>query len=451
MAYHFNRHKKLLAFLLVAALTLATGSILAPDAFAASDAQGYQVSPALNILANKLELVKTAVAGSDIEFAPEDFEEALGVKKLDAITVVTLPSSEYGTLMLGSTTVMKNQTISRKNLSLLRFVPSDSAVALADGSYAASTDFVFRAAGKAQPYEVLCTLYVLSELNLAPTVTTAVNGKQKLTALRNVDLYGRLMATDPEGDALRYVITKYPSKGTLELTNESYGSYCYRPKVNWTGSDSFTYAVYDQYGNRSEEVKVTVKVEKPDTKVVYDDLNGHWAHYAALRMAEKGVMVGETVGGKTLFNPDKAVSRVEFLAMAMKATGKQPLSGVVNTGFADDANILPQYKGYVAAAAELGYITGVDTDTGRYFLPNYQITRAEAAVILSSMIGTKRPVLKTVFADESSIPAWANDAIAALAELGIMTGTVDGTISASSGLTRAQTACLLNAMMEQLK
>lgn len=451
MAYYFNRHKKLLAYLLAAAVTLAAGSILAPDVVAASNTVNSQVSPALNILANKLELIKTAVAGSDIEFSPEDFEEALGVKKLDAITVVTLPSSEYGTLMLGSTTVMKNQTISRKNLSLLRFVPSDIAVAVADGSYAASTDFVFRAAGNSEPYEVLCTLYVLSELNLAPTVSTAVNGKQKLTALRNVDLYGRLIASDPEGDALRYVITKYPSKGTLELTNDSYGSYCYTPKANWTGSDSFTYAVFDQYGNRSDEVKVTIKVEKPDTSVVYDDMGGHWAHYAALRMAEKGVMVGETVGGKTLFNPDKAVSRVEFLAMAMKAIGKKPLANVVNTGFADDVNIPAQYKGYVAAAAELGYISGVDTEAGRYFYPNYQITRAEAAVILSSMIGTKRPVIKTVFADESSIPAWANDAIGALAELGIMTGTGDGSISASSGLTRAQTACMLNAMMEQGK
>lgn len=451
MAYHFNRHKKLLAVLLAAALTVATGSLLAPDIFAARDTGMLQVSPALNIIANKLELVKTAVAGSDIEFAPEDFEEALGVKKLDAITIVSLPSPELGTLMLGSTTVMKNQTISRKNLSLLRFVPSETAVTLADGSYAASTDFVFRPAGDSRPYDVLCTLYVLSELNLAPTISAAVNGKQKLTALRNVELYGRLMATDPEGDALRYVITKYPSKGSLELTNDSYGTYCYRPKANWTGTDSFTYMVFDQYGNRSDEVKVSIKVEKPDIKIVYDDMSGHWAHYAALRLAEKGVMVGETVGGKTLFSPDKAVSRVEFLAMAMKAVGKNPLTGVVNTGFADDENIMPQYKGYVAAAAELGYISGVETENGRYFLPNYQITRAEAAVILSSMIGTKQPVFKPVFADESSIPAWASDAIGALAELGIMAGAVDGTISATSGLTRAQTACMLNAMMEQFK
>jgi len=450
MAYYFNRHKRLLAILLAAAVTMAAGTLLAPDVFAARDSDKAQVSPALNILANKLELIKTTVSGSDIEFEPEDFEEALGVKKLDAITIVSLPSSEYGKLMLGSTTVMKNQTIARKNLSLLRFVPSDVAVALADSSYAASTDFVFRAAGDAEPYDVLCTLYVLSELNLAPTISAAVNGKQKLTALRNVDLYGRLMANDPEGDMLRYVITKYPSKGMLELTNDSYGSYCYTPKPNWTGSDTFTYAVYDQYGNRSDEVKVTIKVEKPDTSIVYDDMGGHWAHYAALRMAEKGVMIGETVGGKMLFNPDRAVSRVEFLAMAMKAIGRKPLSGVVDTGFADDANIQPQYKGYVAAAAELGYINGVETESGKYFMPNYQITRAEAAVILSSMIGTKQPVIKTVFADESSIPAWASDAIGALAELGIMAGTGDGTISAMSGLTRAQTACMLNALMEQV-
>lgn len=450
MAFYFNRHKKLLAVLVAAALTLAAGTMFAPDIRAASDEASSQVSPALNILANDLELVKTAVAGSEINFTAADFEEALGVNKLDAITVVSLPSSDYGTLMLGSTTVMKNQTIARKNLSLLRFVPSATAVAIADGSYAASTDFVFRAAGDALPYEVLCTLYVLSELNLAPTVSTAVNGKQKLTALRNVELYGTLRASDPEGDSMKYVITSYPSKGLLEMTNSAFGSYCYTPKSNWTGSDSFTYMVYDQYGNSSDNIKVTIKVEKPDTSVVYDDMSGHWAYYAALRMAENGVMVGETVGGKTLFNPDKAVSRVEFLAMAMKASGHAASIGVSDTGFADDASIPNQYKGYVAAAAELGYIKGVETETGNFFFPNYQITRAEAAVILSSIIGTKTPVIKTVFADESSIPTWASDAIGALAELGIMTGTGDGEIMATTGLTRAQTACMLEAMTENL-
>lgn len=450
MAFYFNRHKRLLAMLVAAAVMLAAGAFLAPDIRAASDEASAQVSPALNILANDLEMVKTAVSGAEISFTATDFEEALGVSKLDAVTIVSLPSSEYGTLMLGSTTVMKNQTIAHKNLSLLRFVPSDTAVAVADGSYAAKTDFVFRAAGDAEPYEVLCTLYVLSELNLAPTVSAAVNGKQKLTALRNINLYGTLRASDPEGDNLRYVIISYPGKGLLTMISGSYGSYCYTPKSNWTGSDSFTYAVYDQYGNRSEEIKVTVKVEKPGTSVVYDDMTGHWAHYAALKLAENGVMVGETVGGKTLFNPDRAVSRVEFLAMAMKTSGHAASTGVADTGFADDQNIPEQYKGYVAAAAEIGYISGVQTDDGTYFFPNYQITRAEAAVILASIIGTKAPVIKTVFADENSIPTWASDAIGALAELGIMTGTGDGEISASTGLTRAQTACMLNAMAESI-
>ena len=210
MAFHFNRYKKLLGFLVAVVLTLVA---VTANTFGAPGAGPNQVSPALNILANDLELVKTAVAGSEINFSAADFEEALGVSKLEAVTIVSLPSPEYGALMLGSTTVMKNQTIARKNLSLLRFVPSKTAVAVADGSYAARADFVFRTAGNTDPYDVLCTLYVLSELNLAPNVSTAVNGKQSLTALRNIDLYGSLRASDPEGDELRYVIKSYPKKG----------------------------------------------------------------------------------------------------------------------------------------------------------------------------------------------------------------------------------------------
>lgn len=64
---------------------------------------------------------------------------------------------------------------------------------------------------------------------------------------------------------------------------------------------------------------MTLCIEKPDTKVTYADLEGSAAHKAAIRLAEEGILVGESHGGRYFFQPEQTVSRAEFLALAMDA------------------------------------------------------------------------------------------------------------------------------------
>ena len=47
------------------------------------------------------------------------------------------------------------------------------------------------------------------------------------------------------------------------------------PYENKTGKDSFTYVAVDPAGNVSPEAKVSIQIEKPDTKVTYADMEGN--------------------------------------------------------------------------------------------------------------------------------------------------------------------------------
>ena len=66
---------------------------------------------------------------------------------------------------------------------------------------------------------------------------------------------------------------------------------------------------------------VTVTIAKAASNMQLSDMEGHWAHNAALVMASVGAMDVRAVGGALLFDPDTAVTREDFLVTVMKALG----------------------------------------------------------------------------------------------------------------------------------
>ena len=153
---------------------------------------------------------------------------------------------------------------------------------------------------------------------------------------RNVAIEEELAASDPEGDPVSFRLASQPKKGTVELKDRCF---VYTPKKDKKGTDSFTYTAVDSFGHESAEATVTIRIEKQSTKLRYADLEGDPAHYAALRLAEEGVYLGEQVGGVAYFRPDETLSRGEFLSMCLAAARVELLEGVTRTGFSDDAEI----------------------------------------------------------------------------------------------------------------
>jgi hypothetical protein len=151
-----------------------------------------------------------------------------------------------------------------------------------------------------------------------------------------------------------------------------------------------------------------------------------------------GIMNGRQVGDDLYFDPDQAVSRAEFVAMAMKCCGIRADSSLTKTYFDDDDDISPSLKGYIATAQRLGLVSGDFTGGELLFSPNEEITRYEAAKIMAGLLGSDSEGEESVFATENDIPVWARAGVYAMCSLGVFTS--NDTNSLSDKITRADVA-----------
>lgn len=370
------------------------------------------VSPGLQVIAAQNTVKKTGIAGADLNFTAEDFAEGLGLETVSKITVTSLPPREVGILKLGALEVFEGQTISKKNLSALRFVPT------VKGELGTSFGFCVGESAFTTRYD--CEVFALSRVNSAPVATqpAALTG-----VYSGIERLGSVRADDPDGDSVRFEIVSKPSHGSVALSDASLGYYVYTPDADYKGRDSFSLRAVDRYGAASNTVKVSMKVEKPDAKEIFDDMDGHWANSAVIACERAGLIES---GGS--FEPDSPMGRAEFLDFMMRAAGYEGFS-TQNTGFADDAGIPDEYKGSVALAETLGIISGVERDGKFCFCPNNQITRAEAAVIVAKLSGISVPDSVPTSVDDS-VPVWARASMEALRVAGVLRGkAVNGGVS----------------------
>jgi hypothetical protein len=160
------------------------------------------------------------------------------------------------------------------------------------------------------------------------------------------------------------------------------------------------------------------------------------------------------MGTSYFFNPDKVVSRGEFVAMALTCLGAEISTPVTKTGFADDSDTPAWVKPYISTALKNGIITGVSTSDGRkVFRSETPLTRAEAAVILNNAVTLNEAEREPVFSDADTVPAWAEQAAANTMECGILSVDANGSLRPMDSVTRADAAQMLynamNVMNEQ--
>lgn len=380
---------------------------------------------------------KNGLTTEVFSFSQSDFRVlAEGNATLTGILVTSLPSVEAGVLQVGSALVSPGDTILASALDGLRFFPT-----AAGPSEACFTFVPVFATGTAQE-EVTVDLYLLAEENSTPIAENLT-----LTTYQNVAISGQFAAVDPEGDLLTFQLMDKPARGAVTLSEDGSGTFLYTPYENKTGKDSFTYVAVDAVGNQSEPATVSIRIDKAKTTVSYADMEGDPAHKAAIRLAEEGIYVGASLNGASFFQPDMPVSRSEFLAMAMQATGVDALDGVTSTGFADDGVIATWAKGYVASALQSGYIQGNLNEEGQVvFCPNDTITAAEASVLLDRMLNVADVSAETFAYDTSLAPEWATQAAVNLTSCGVLSASA----SLTQQLDRGDAAELLCSALELL-
>ncbi len=429
--------KKAVIFLavLLSAVILA-GSVSAKDIGKGNGEVGM-VSPALYQLAEQHGMAMSAMVGNPVQFTKDDFLRAANLSDFTYLVITSVPSEKDGKLLVGSTTVETGQRISATNIEQLSFSGAKNSTG---GSFGFAVD------GGA--YSYTCRVRFTRTVNYAPTLRGTPKLELALSTYNGTFTEGRLRAYDPEGDALTFRIVTPPRHGSVILTDTRTGAYEYQPKNGYTGTDSFSYAVFDKFGNWSPSGEVTVTVTGQKTSLTYADVEKGTLYNAAITMTEHGIMSGDAVGGKQYFRPDEKITRAEFVVAMLHAAGITDVPDAEKTPFADDAEIENSMKGYLTAAYSLGYITGSVSGGKCYFRPDDEITRAEAAVLISRMTGLSGGAV-AVFADSGSIPTWAKDAVYCLYREGIMTA-VDGKIASTATLSRADTALLLERLMRYL-
>ncbi len=345
-------------------------------------------------------------------FASTDFTEE---ENLAGICITALPDAETGTVKLGTRILQPGDILTADQIAQMTFHPLKTETDLQ-----ASLSYLPIYSDRVEAVTVM-SIAVIGKTDQAPVAEDSA-----LETYRNLPNEAILKVKDPEGQAMTFTITRLPKRGDVVIRQD--GSFIYTPKKNKVGVDSFTYTATDPAGNVSREATVTITVMKPSDAKQYTDTVGKSCRFAAEWMRNTGIFVGENVNGNGCFQPEKEVSRGDFLTMLVGALELELDENATFTGFTDEA---PDWlKPYLAAAMRSGLTAG--WPEGSTFNADAPITGAEAAVMLQNALDL---AVETVVADEA-VPVWAQQAISTLAGHGIV-------LDASANLTRADAAQIM--------
>ena len=265
----------------------------------------------------------------------------------------------------------------------------------------------------------------------------------EIRVYRGIPFEGAFRAVDNEGGALAFDIVTQPKKGTAVLTEDGLG-FVYTPGGK-LGADSFTYTAVDEEGSVSLPATVRITIEKAASGVCYADMDGNRAHTAAVDLAEHDVLVGTKIGGSYFFEPERTLSRGEFVAMALAAMDVSA-EEVQMTGFCDDADIPAWVKGSAVSALNAGVVSGISTAEGVAFRANDAVTLNEAAVVLNRLLRVTDVDLSDYDA-QTEENAWCAQAVANLQSVSVIESGRFSAEEMRAGVTRAQAAELLSAAM----
>ena len=353
----------------------------------------------------------TAVQAAEMDadsiycFTSKDFSQN---EKLAGVCITGLPQPDAGTVMLDARVIRTGDILTADQLSQLTFT----------------------ALGTQEDKEAVVTYLPIYEDRVDKEATTAISirGREDkapevkdmtLETYKNLPNDGTLQASDPEGKDLVFTLCREPKRGSVQLHED--GTFTYTPKKNKVGVDSFTFTATDPAGNVSKKATVTIQILKPTDAKQYTDTVGEDCRFTAEWMKNTGLFVGETVNGKPCFFPEKAVTRGEFLAMAVKALDIP----TENVSYDELPSDTPEWlKPYLAAALRSGLTSGCPVSETGSFEADKPITGAEVAVMLQNALDLSvsqetLEVMETDGASKEEVPAWAATSLTVMEDHGI--------------------------------
>lgn len=189
----------------------------------------------------------------------------------------------------------------------------------------------------------------------------------------------------------------------------------------------------------TEQTQKPAETPASDAAAVFHDIQkGAWYYNAVQRAYEKSWFKGTSA---TEFTPNGTMTRGMFVTVLGRFAGA---TGTPNSKFTDVAAD-KYYAGFVAWAAEQGIVSGVSENK---FAPEASITREQLAVMVYGYLRSAGVELDTTnakktFADDAKISKWANEAVYAMQQSGLMSGMPDGSFQPKGTATRAEVATIM--------
>ncbi len=178
---------------------------------------------------------------------------------------------------------------------------------------------------------------------------------------------------------------------------------------------------------------------------VFNDTIGHWAKNDIDFVVEHNLILGT---GETIFSPNKAITRAEFIMALGKLSGED-MSSYKLSSFVDVPDT-SSYLPYIEWAVKKGIIQGIG---GNKFGPEMQITREQMAVMMVNYVNAVEydlPDLQEIlsFADDEKISLWAKDAVKVIQKAGIIIGKNNNLFDPAGNATRAEASTILRRFVE---
>ena len=170
----------------------------------------------------------------------------------------------------------------------------------------------------------------------------------------------------------------------------------------------------------------------------------HWGCSAIEALAQKGIVSGT---GNNLFEPDRNITREEFVQMICVAFGLKDSSAKCEF---DDVADGAWYEAVVACANEKGIVNGI---TDNIFGVGMNITRQDMAVMAYRVLIYSNPDLSAEepkecdFSDSDTISEYANQAVSFMYKENIISGMGNGVFAPKANATRAQAAKIIYGLL----
>ncbi len=372
--------------------------------------------PAFSVIQKQLKLTKHSEKSENTIFSKDDFSNLLG-EDLSYITVTVLPQAEAGTLVFNGQSVAKGQNLPASQLGYLKFVPSGD-IPMASFSFTCDSQSY-------QGSEIVCEMVFSDSPNSPP-----VANDSKIETVENISCFAKLNISEPNGDRFDVKVITYPSNGYLKLSDK--GEIVYTPEKDFHGNDKMVFSVIDAYGNESQTATLSITVQENQSGIYFADMENMEEHLYAHKMCESEVMIYRYENGNYYFEPEKQVSKMEFLVMLMNVAELDTgITAVADSMVRDDNGLSSGLKGYLTAASEQGLLKLNDG----MFSPKEGITFDDAAFMVLNAL--KLPLAGSASAGASD----EVNALSAVVNSGII--ALDQDISGETVMTKAYTARLL--------